>query len=487
MKTECLDTELSVLFALFKYDKKAVKHLDANGIKDKYFANIIHRKVFQIIYRYINKNGKLSLNGFLKYYQNKVNDDSKEILKIKNCLKSLKQNKCKLDDLKPFCEILRNYYGMRQILNEFGKKIDVLDKDFPKQLLSLEKTITQIKNEINYETVRRVMGLKEGLEERKKFVKDIKENPDKHGLIETGFINFDKFISNQTGGNFVLYNSKTNMGKSMFLAHTAVHNWLKGRKVMVITIEMNCYEWLYRIDSKLSKIEHSEFSLGTIIDNQKFMDKWDVSINEVTNPYDLKCYWVPSQCSNEKIRSLIANNPFKPDLVVVDYAGDMSAGLYGVSDYEEKAQAEIYKGLKEIAGDFDVVLYSAQQVKRDVKSIDSESGARTQMAANKADIIIAIECTKEDKDYMYEENGIVYNGRLTLRITKGRNIPKLKTYVIPTFNRMDFIEKEFKESMVTEFSSFKTKKRENQDKINSLSVNNKDNEENVDDDIKMLD
>ena len=154
-------------------------------------------------------------------------------------------------------------------------------------------------------------------------------------------------------------------------------------------------------------------------------------------------YWVPSQCTPAKVESIISNNPFKPDIVIVDYAGDMKAGLKGVPDYDPSSHAEIYSSLKEFAGKYECVMYTAQQSKRGTKGkADTESGSWSDVASGKADIMMAVEVTKEDEDFITEVDGSMIIGRMTVSIIKGRNIPKCKTHIIPRFQRMSWLEKE---------------------------------------------
>lgn len=468
MKTECLDTELSVLFALFKFSKEAVKELNLISTKSDYFSNFVHRDIYIELTDLINKHGTVTISAFFTHYKNNKNLSPKELIKVQTCLQDIKNHPCLVTDLKTYNNDLRRYYCIRVLLSKISNKVDNLDINFENNIADLKDVLDQITKEINPTQIKRVMGMKESFNERVQHVHDVRNQPDKLGLIETGLINLDKYIGRQSAGDFVLYNAKTNMGKSMFMAHTAIHNWINNKKVVVVTIEMSSNQWLFRMDSKLTKIPHKEFHMGTISETADLMSKWETTINNISNPYDLLCYWVPADCTLQKVRSIVENNPFKPDLLVVDYAGDMKSNLYGKSDFEAPAQAEIYSGLKEIAGDYGLVLYSAQQIRRDVKKIDSESGALTQVAANKADIIIAIECTREDEDFITEHNGIIYNGRLSLSIVKGRNIPKCKTQIIPNFTKMDFIEKEFDEMMAVGFTSVKSQKAINQDKMQEL-------------------
>lgn len=64
---------------------------------------------------------------------------------------------------------------------------------------------------------------------------------------------------------------------------------------------------------------------------------------------------------------------------------------------------------------------------------------------------------------MTEFEGVVYNGRMTISIIKGRNIPKCRTQVIPQFHKMTFIEKEQDEMMAVGFTSMVTNKKKVKD------------------------
>ena len=55
---------------------------------------------------------------------------------------------------------------------------------------------------------------------------------------------------------------------------------------------------------------------------------------------------------------------------------------------------------------------------------------------------MAVEVTREDEDYMTKgENGSLIVGRMTVSIIKGRNVPRCKTFIIPRFSRMSWLEK----------------------------------------------
>jgi len=460
MKVECIDTEHSILYGLFKYGKDAIKQFDASPAKEEHFANLVNRDIAMVLCERLRKGDVLSLGGFLTYYKNLQERPEKEVLKVIEALKELKTRPCTLDDFKVYCISLTEFACRRRFLGALNHSIDYVDTDFDNTLGNLEKTFSEIRRMKNPKQVQTVMGLKSSLTDRQQLAKDIHDHPEKVGMCELGFKNIDKYIGRQAPGEFVLYQARTNTGKSMFLMHTALHNYKRGLKGIIITIEMSASQYLYRMDSNITGIEHKQFASGLITEDSDMMKRWDSRISCIsTRDEDLLVYWVPSNCTPARVRSIIANNPFNPDFVVLDYAGDMKSGISGVSDYDAGSFGVIYSSLKEFAGEFNCVMYSAQQTKRGVKKVDTESGSWSDIASHKADIMVALEITKEDEDFMTEFEGVVYNGRMSVSIIKGRNIPKCKTQVIPQFHKMTFIEKEQDEMIAVGFTSMKTNKK----------------------------
>ncbi len=460
MKVECIDTEHSLLYGLFRYGKDAIKQFDASPAKEEHFANLVNRDIALVLCERLRKGDTLSLNGFLTYYKNLKERPEKEVLKVRESLNELKNRPCTIEDFKVHCIALTEFACRRKFLGALNNSIDYVDRDFDGTLSNLEKTFSDIRRMKNPKQVQTVMGLKSSLSDRQQLAKDIHEHPEKVGMCELGFKNLDKYIGRQAPGEFVLYQARTNTGKSMFLMHTALHNYKRGLKGIIITIEMSASQYLYRMDSNITGIEHKQFASGSITQDCDMMNRWENRISCVsTRDEDLLVYWVPSNCTPAKVRSIIANNPFTPDFVIVDYAGDMKSGISGVSDYDAGSFGVIYSSLKEFAGEFNCVMYSAQQTKRGVKKVDTESGSWSDIASHKADIMVALEITKEDEDFMTEFEGVVYNGRMSVSIIKGRNIPKCKTQVIPQFHKMTFIEKEQDEMIAVGFTSMKTNKR----------------------------
>ena len=114
---------------------------------------------------------------------------------------------------------------------------------------------------------------------------------------------------------------------------------------------MSASQHLYRMDSNITGIEHKQFASGSITEDVDMMNRWDNRISLLWNQRRrfvslLGSKWMHS-CKSQKL--IIANNPFNPDFVVLDYAGDMKSGIAGVSDYDAGSFGVIYSSLKELA------------------------------------------------------------------------------------------------------------------------------------------
>jgi len=462
MKTEELNIEYGILYLLLKYGNEAVTKLKELNVYGEYFGNLFHRKFYDLAVDTYSANPKMTYKGYISYYRSLPSTTDKDKIALKSLIKEINDNKIGLSDLTLHCKQLKRYYVSRKYLKDVSRLLERNTVDIEDVLADVSSNITDYRLILDDDNSHNVMNLKSDFHKRLDYVKDIKNNPNKLGLIETGLQNLDKFIGKQHRGAYVIYEARTGVGKSMMLMGTAVHNFKRGRKVIVITIEMSASDYLFRTDSHLTKFNHSDFAMGDIIDDKEKLNKWEEIVRETgEDDNDLIVYWVPENCTPAKIHSIIANNPFKPDLVIVDYVGDMSANLKGIDNLDPKAQGHCSAKLKAMAGEFNCVIYTGQQTKRGVKKIDTESGANTDIANRKADILIGIMCTKEDEAFIYEHDGDIYYGRLSIFIAKGRNVPKCKTHIIPDFVRMSWLEKEMEDIQLTDGGVSKSNKKVN--------------------------
>lgn len=451
IQTENLDFENGILYSIFKYQESAIKLISASLLEQEDFANIVNRKIYtELMETYRATNNLMSFTGFYSYMKSLPETSEEDKVKYKVAFETIKTSKAGINDIQTYCNSLKKMTCVRKFIKQTKESIQQLETEEIESVIdSFDQKLLDVKKKLHSDIQKNVVEYVGGIDERIKYTQDILANPQLHGLAGTGFVNLDKWIAPQSNGNLVIYQSRTNVGKSMFLMGTAIENYHRRKlKGIIITIEMNANEYAFRIDSNITKIDHKAFSTGKVSRDANYIEHWKKKVakfKQIDEQGDLLIYWVPENCTPAKVDAIITANPFKPDFVIVDYAGDMKAGIKGVPEYSSTAHAEIYSRLKEIAGKHHCVLYTAQQTKRNVKKVSDETGSWSDVASNKADIMIAVEMTEEDKTFEEIINGKKYHGRRTITIIKGRNVPRLRTYVACDFERMSWYEKEFYE------------------------------------------
>lgn len=460
-KTENKEVEKSLIFAAFKYDNNLFEIMK-NIISVEDFAFPTYKQIYKVILEeYEKTNAKLSFPGFYKFIVGLPETGEDDKVKIKVALEDIKISAIKEEDVVPFCQQLKEHAHNRKLIKTLSLTSENIGQmDAADAILYLEEKLDTLKKSINVGSNIDCMSFKEDIEKRIEYLKHLKSNPEEAGIIWTGFANFDNFSPPLKRGAFAMFQARTNMGKSMFLMSVALKNYcgvysksfhtpdmegkVKGVKTIIITIEMSASEYAFRMDSFATGYKHTEeFSLGHIIDDEHKIASWKKKVQEFgNNDSDLLIYWVPENCTPTVIDQIITNNPFKPDLVVIDYIGDMSSGLSGVTNYDWKAQAYLYTRIKQLAGKHRCVIFSAQQSIRGAKKLSDETGAASDKASHIADMLIAIEQTESDelKSSKEDVNGVSIEGRLTLSHIKIRSGTRLRTHIVPHFYRMNWIE-----------------------------------------------
>lgn len=504
-KTENKEVENSLLYCIFKYGVHIFEFIRIT-IEPEDFAFPIYRKIYKIIQDEFHKTGQIvSFKGFYKFVLGLPETTEEDKIQYSVALKDISNAIITEEDAIPYTEQLKELSHTRKLLYSMKLTSENLNHGDTKAAIQLmESQLDDIKKGMKSVSKVACMGVREDIEKRIKYLKNIREHPEDAGVIWTGFKNFDNWNPPSKPGDLILFQARTGCGKTMFLKGLALANWcgvysknfhpiekkgkIKGAKVIIITIEMSEIDYTLRMDSQISKMRHTEeFCFGKVVETEEKIKKWSDSIKQFSdNPTDLLVYYVPENCTPAVIDDIIANNPFPPDLVVIDYIGDMDTGVKGLSNYDWKAQSILYQRIKQIAGKRKCVICSAQQTIRNTKKITDESGAGTDKASSLASIIIAIEQTEMDKLHNGKDSeGNTVEGRLTLTEIKVRSGTKLMTNIIPEFYRMSWCEKEFDKPM--EAGTIRTiekvedkKDKKSNKKDDTLTENKKDLDSSLD-------
>ena len=192
-------------------------------------------------------------------------------------------------------------------------------------------------------------------------------HPEQFRGINCGISNLDEKTFGWLPGQIVVFLAPSSGGKSVMLLNSAMHaNQVCKKKVLYLSFEMNSWLCLLRHVSLMFEIPYSQI---------KKTDLSKDEINFITNglkkasegpyfEYDVNMEDPTPEYIDAKIRDLIASKG-KPDLLVVDYIGNMTVrdAPKGAKDYELQSLA--IKKLFTMAKRYNIPIITAQQINRE--------------------------------------------------------------------------------------------------------------------------
>jgi len=267
----------------------------------------------------------------------------------------------------------------------------------------------------------------ESFNERKKELEEKIENSEKSYGVLTGISKLDEITRGLFPGELGLVMGKTSIGKSMLVLHFARNAFWNGKKVLYIVEEMPLRQVFMRIDAAFSGIEYFKFKSGTILPFEK--EKWEMRIKELENLYQVgsRLYVVhmPVGCTVEAIKREIEYiricKKETIDLLIVD---DLDMMEYPKQLSEEQGQARNARGLKGIAGEYNIPVWFTTQITTKAykkEMLDSEDVGWSRRKIHVADFVIGLVQTEvsdinEEIDRTSDLNKI-----LSLQIIKFRD------------------------------------------------------------------
>lgn len=192
-------------------------------------------------------------------------------------------------------------------------------------------------------------------------------HPEQFRGINCGISNLDEKTFGWLPGQIVVFLAPSSGGKSVMLLNSAMHaNQVCKKKVLYLSFEMNSWLCLLRHVSLMFEIPYSQI---------KKTDLSKDEINFITNglkkasegpyfEYDVNMEDPTPDYIDSKIRELIATKG-KPDLLVVDYIGNMTVrnAPNGSKDWENQSKA--VQGLFLLAKRYNIPVITAQQINRE--------------------------------------------------------------------------------------------------------------------------
>lgn len=323
-------------------------------VEPLYFSNEIHQKIAQVLFRYFDEQkGALPTKIFLR---NELNDylrkryagqeETYETTKLlylaeineiydyytrthsNKMLPWLDSPEALLNKIVSFAKV----QAMRTAVNNF---IDIIKKE------SVESEDTWFKiSDVFREALlvdrKQDLGLDyfNEIEERYRRLKERQENMD---LFSAGFPSIDNGLANGglTRGEIGAFMARAGGGKSLSLVHSAIKNMARGHKVLYVTTEMSQDNVGTRFDSMISLIGKHQLMSREDEVKHSLLD----FVDDYEDPRRLVIKQFPSGSADvntvKAFHSQLGMYGFKPDLVIVDYLGDLK-DIPNLKTYESR-------------------------------------------------------------------------------------------------------------------------------------------------------
>lgn len=274
-------------------------------------------------------------------------------------------------NVKSYINIVRECSSRRQ-LRALGEALMRASGDASRTVEELrEKTALQIRQinaskEINlirqYDALLTTYGK---LEEDQKHPDD--ERTDR---IMTGIGRLDERIGGLKGSKLVVIGARPAVGKSIFALNICVNAAKHGKRVLMISLEMDEEEITERILANESDVSLTEITSGEITD-----EGWQ-ALAQSTGPVSKFPIWYCTEADTvEKVRKA-AFQLYESeglDMICVDYMQLMS-GTFSKSQKRAEQVAEISRGLKKLTQELKIPILALTQLNRN--SEDSRSGKK---------------------------------------------------------------------------------------------------------------
>ncbi len=185
-------------------------------------------------------------------------------------------------------------------------------------------------------------------------------------VVESGFLLLDQITGGLFPGELTIVGARPSIGKSAFGLGIALYAAKAGKRVALISCEMNQVQLGHRLLAMETGVSMQRMRAGTLTDqDRQLIEAALPTVRKVTGRA-----WIASRPTVEQIRARakIAKASGGLDLLVVDYLGLMGSENPKASIYERVT--EISKGLKSVAVELDVPLLCLAQLNREAGKSD---------------------------------------------------------------------------------------------------------------------
>jgi replicative DNA helicase len=376
MKNNQEDFEITLLSHLVS-DAKAIEKALTSGISEEHFVfvegnykNSMTKKIFTYIKDYYKASGGSLFTSFVlesKIVEEAIPDKGRG--RLMTLWADIESVDIDSNNLHEVIHQIKNRHCLRILKEMFADGLNELETTGVSGAVNIiQDKLEKINEQMNeFASDIHNIDVSESAEYfKEEYTKRVQQPELFHG-IPCGLENIDKRTFGFLPGQIIVFLAPSSGGKSVMLLNSAVHaNTVAKKNVLYMSFEMNSWLCMLRHVSlqyeipynQLKNVELSKQELNKLIEKMQAKKdgpyfEYDVNMEDPTPDY-----------IDSRIRDLIATKG-KPDLLVVDYIGNMTVrnAPQNAKDYElqSKAVQELFKMAKR----YNIPIITAQQINRE--------------------------------------------------------------------------------------------------------------------------
>ncbi len=376
MKISQRDLEFKVLKCITTYDT-ALDMATEKSLKEYYFLSkepgievSLTGKIFKLCEEYYKDSGGYKLTEtVLESLLLKKNVKSAAQGKILTTWYDLREEEVELDDLPHLIDLMKDRYVVTLQSECIDKVADLVNKDQVSESITLISDYVSVMHEVKDDFQKDKVAF--DMSESANFFfeeYDIRSmNPDLYKGVDCGLSHIDLKTFGFMPSQLVVLLAPSSGGKSVQLLNWADHAHRVCKKnIVYFSFEMSSWLCKLRHASLISEVDYSKLKGMSILASER--DQVEKSLKAVNNgkyfEYVEAIEDPTPEFVEQKIKELTLAK-CKPDLVVVDYVGNMTTRSTSKNAKHWEKNGDAAEGLFKLAKRFGIPILTAQQVNRD--------------------------------------------------------------------------------------------------------------------------
>jgi replicative DNA helicase len=376
MKLDQRTLEIMCLSAITKSGKHLEKALAKNITKDHFCFKDENEKMcytanlYDLAVKYWSSSDNSLLTGLvLELRMDEISVGAAKKRKFLNLWDEIENTDINDNEVHELFSLLKKNYGLRILNDTFSNSAPLLSEGNLKSTIDLfQSSINEINNELaDFVNEKQSFDVSSSADFFKNEYEKRLKQPELYKGIECGISHIDSKTFGWMPGQIVVFLAPSSGGKSVMLLNSALHANKVGKKnVLYMSFEMNAWLCLLRHVSLSFEIPYDQIK-GTDLSSDELKLIYEGLKTQENGPYfeyDVNMEDPTPEYIDQKIRDLIASKG-KPDLLVVDYIGNMTVRNAGNNAKDWENQSKAVKELFILAKRYNIPILTAQQINRE--------------------------------------------------------------------------------------------------------------------------